>query len=331
VSVSLVTDDIGFVLGYVPCPKGVCVALRQTLDGGTSWATLPPPPFRTAPGYLGQVKLHFATALDGWAFGARLWATDNGARTWHEVDLGGPVLTMASGAGQTYALVERCRPGPSCNGAVELYRTRAGTTAWSRVRGAPAGTDLAQGPFSLVAVGRTVFLAYPSQALFVSPDGLHFSRLPLPCRQQSAAGPGPFLPGGLAAASPSDVAVTCFGQPAMGYQPIEVFISHDGGHHFRILPSPAQVGLGAQVVMTSPTTLLLGTSNSAGVWVLLSASPFRSWSRRFYFNNAGNGLSDLAFVDPAHGALLLGLWDGLGEVYLTGDGGSSWRAVHLGP
>jgi hypothetical protein len=117
----------------------------------------------------------------------------------------------------------------------------------------------------------------------------------------------------------------------MGYQPIEVFVSADGGRRFRTVSSPAQIGLGAQVVMTSPTTKLLGTSNAAGAWVLRSVSPFGLWSRQFYVNNAGAGFSDLAFVDPADGALLLESWDGLGEVYLTHDDGSTWRAVDLGP
>ncbi len=151
-----------------------------------------------------------------------------------------------------------------------------------------------------------------------------------PCQQRNASGPGPFRLGDLSAASSTDVAVTCFGLPAMGYQPIEVFVSADGGRRFRTLSSPAQIGLGAQVVMTSPTTLLLGTSNAAGAWVLRSVSPFSQWSRQLYVNNAGAGFSDMAFVDPDDGALLVESRDGLGEVYLTRNGGSAWRAVDLG-
>ena len=68
-----------------------------------------------------QFELHFANALDGWAFGATLWATDNGARSWHPVNLGGPVVAMASGAGEAYAAVQACRPSSVvCNGTGEL-------------------------------------------------------------------------------------------------------------------------------------------------------------------------------------------------------------------
>ena len=89
------------MLGYLRCGNEVCFALRHTLDRGASWLALPPPPFNVgAPGDRGQFQLQFANALDGWAFGGTLWATEDGARTWHEVNLGGPVIAMASYGGR---------------------------------------------------------------------------------------------------------------------------------------------------------------------------------------------------------------------------------------
>ena len=88
-----------------------------------------------------------------------------------------------------------------------------GQTGGLKLPGAPAGLDVETGQVSLVAKGRTVFLAaaYPPE-LFVSTDGLHFSSLPVPC-SQSSTGPGPFRPGQLAASSPSDLVLTCLGHP----------------------------------------------------------------------------------------------------------------------
>jgi hypothetical protein len=181
-----VTADDGFVLGYVRCGKEVCFGLRRTLDRGASWLALPPPPFSVgAPDDRALFELHFANTLDGWAFGTTLWWTDDGARSWHQVDLGGPVLAVASGAGEAYAVVQPCRPlAVVCNGPGELHRSHVGTDRWAQVPAAPVGLDVETGPFSLVAEGRTVFLAAPYlPELFVSTDGLHFSSLPVPCSQ----------------------------------------------------------------------------------------------------------------------------------------------------
>ncbi|HTT88482.1 MAG TPA: hypothetical protein VMF65_02950 [Acidimicrobiales bacterium] len=341
-SVDFVTADDGFVLGYVRCGKEVCFALRRTLDRGASWLALPPPPFSVgAPDDRALLELHFANTLDGWAFGTTLWWTDDGARSWHQVDLGGPVLAVASGAGEAYAVVQPCRPlAVVCDGPGKLYRSLVGTDRWAQVPGAPVGLDVETGPFSLVAEGRTVFLAAPYlPELFVSTDGLHFSSLPVPC-SQSPTGLGPFRPGQLVASNPTDLVLTCFGQPGMGTLPTEVFISHDGGRSFSRLPTPSLLGQGAQVALAGPTTLLLGTSGPPGTWLERAVSPDRSWSTPLERHDDGAGLTDLAFVDPLHGAFVycpapfaldyFGPYGTPGgQVYLTDDGGSSWSAVHI--
>ena len=336
-SVDFVTADEGFVLGYDRCGKGICFVLRRTVDAGASWAKLPAPPFGVGPpNNRATFDLHFANAFDGWALGPALWATDDGARTWHHVDLAAPVVAIASGAGEAYAAVATC-PSSSvgCNGPIDLYRSSVGTGTWAEVQGAPGGLDYAPGHFSLVAEGRTVFLAaaYPRPELFVSADGAHFSRLPEPCNPDAGVG---FWPGQLTASSAFDLALTCIGVPSMAYQPVEVFISHDGGRSFRELPRPTRVGLGAEAAMASPTTLVLGTSGAAGAWLERSVYPSTSWSTPFQAGHECPGLSDLSFVDPLHGAFVycpasLALAQGApgGAVYLTSDGGASWSAVQV--
>ena len=342
-SADFVTADVGFVLGYVRCGKEICFALRRTLDRGASWLPLPAPPFNVgAPGDRAQFELHFANTLDGWAFGATLWATDDGARSWHAVNLGGPVIAMTSGTGEAYAAVQPCRPSSAtCNSTGQLWHSSVGTGWWGELPGAPAGLDVEGGQFSLVAKGRTVFLAaaYPHPELFVSTDGLHFSSLPIPCRQKAGTGPGSFRPGQLAASSPSDLVLTCLGPPTMGAQAMEVFVSHNGGHSFSLLPKP-EIGQGAEVAMAGPTTLLLGTDGPAGTWLERAVSPDSSWSTPFEAHDEGAGLTDLAFVDPLHGAFVycpapvafdyFGPYGAPGgTLYLTSDAGSSWSAAHI--
>ena len=124
----------------------------------------------------------------------------------------------------------------------------------------------------------------------------------------------------------------------MGAQAIEVFISHDGGLSFSLLPSP-QIGQGAEMAMAGPTMLVLGTG-PAGTWLERAVSPDTSWSTPFEAHDEGAGLADLAFVDPLHGAFVYCpapfAFDYFGPhgapggtVYLTSDAGSSWSAVHI--
>jgi hypothetical protein len=126
----------------------------------------------------------------------------------------------------------------------------------------------------------------------------------------------------------------------MGTQAIKLFISHNGGRGFRRLPNPAPTGLGAEVAMAGPTTLLLGTDNPAATWLERAVSPDTSWSTPFEAHDGGAGLADLAFVDPLHGAFVycpapfavdyFGPYGSPGgAVYLTDDGGSSWFPSHI--
>jgi hypothetical protein len=342
-SASFVSAAAGFVLGVVGCPLGTCLALRRTVDRGAVWTTLPPPPsplggFDTG---AGVSELHFADALDGWAFGGSLWATHDGAQHWHVVDLGGPVVAVASGAGVTDALVEGCVPSSSCTAPGHLYRSPVGQDSWAEVAGVSV-ERLDQVSFSLVAEGQAVFVldAYPSPEILRSSDGVHFVPLTAPCSPEINHS-YPFLPYDLAASDPSDVAVACLGGAAAGSEDKQVYISHDGGDTYKRLPDPPAGGDGAELAMPSPNTLLLGAA-SAATWVYRVAPPDTSWATPLFLDGGGIALSDLAFVDPSHGALvfgaatvalsILGLANppsGLGTLYLTDDSGAHWRLVHI--
>jgi hypothetical protein len=340
-SVSFVSADEGYVLGDVPCPTGACLALRKTTNRGVSWssATVPPAALGES-NYSGGAELQFANSLDGWAYGATLWATHDGAVQWNEVDLGGTVVAMASGRDEVYALVEPCGTASTCNAPGRLYRSPVDQDSWTEVRG--EFDEFAAGQFSLVVEGSSVFVlaAYPKAELLASSDGIHFVSLAVPC------GPQPdqtesTTPGALAASDPSHIAVLCLGDPGAGQQHKEVFISHDGGQRFERLPGPDGAELGGELSMPAPNTLLFGVSTAA-TSVSRMTAPDTRWVGSIGFRDGGAGLSDLAFVDPDHGAFIHGPASitrsllslphppsGLGEVYLTADGGSSWYPTHI--
>jgi photosystem II stability/assembly factor-like uncharacterized protein len=336
-SVSFVTADDAFVLGVVGCSSGACLAVRHTSDGGRTWSPVPAPPTALATtGTSGVLDLHFADALDGWAYGPVLWATHDGGVEWQSLDLGGGIVAMASGSGEVYALVEPCATD-DCAAPGHLYRSPAGRNSWSLVPGVSGTFDETSG--NLVIEGNTVFLLTggPTPQLLVASDGLNFSSLPIPCVQAIPGDVVPFLPGGLAASDPSDISVVCLGGIGAGNQLKQAFVSHDGGRTFLRLPDPPTGGDGAELAMPAPAVLLLGTASAATSLFRTTASN-EAWSISSTFAGGGVGLSGLAFVDPEHGAFIFGpasealtflrfpnAPSGLGQLYLTDDDGSTWH------
>jgi len=338
-SASFVSADDGYVLGVVQCPTGACLTLRRTTDRGASWTSVTAPATTLDVSGSGVSELHFADALDGWAFGPDLWVTHDGGRDWHGIDLGGPVVAMASGAGVVFALVEVCVPSSSCTAPGHLYRSPVGQDAWAQVAGVSGRFE--EG-VSLDAEGRAVFvlIAYPSQIL-ASSDGVHFAPFPVPCSPPTTDElGGPFFPASLAASDPSDVAVACLGGVGTGNQFKQAYLSHDGGRTYQRLPDPPTGGDGAELAMPTPSTLLLGASSGTNL-VYRLAPPDNEWSTSLEFWNDGHGMTNLAFVDPWHGAVIGGPAyialpfvnnpppAGLGTLYLTEDTGAHWQLVHV--
>jgi hypothetical protein len=336
-AVSFVTENQGFVLGLAPCPSGACTAVRHTVDRGQTWGPVAAPPVTIGLPYNGGVAgLHFADRLDGWAYGSTLWATHDGAASWHEVYLGGQIMTVASGAGVAYALVVVC--SASCTGgspAVALYRSPAADDDWTRVPGLALAGDA-----GLVVEGATVFVLDATQILS-SPNGVDFEPLPIPCVPDGDDS-GPFALTALAASEPSDVALACTGGAAAGSVGKELFISHDGGHTDQRVPDPPFGGDFTALAMPGPTTVLLSAASGASE-VYRTASPDTAWTTPLSFGDGGAGLNDLQFVDPSDGALIHGsaalallsagdtqVEAGLGSLYLTDDGGSTWFPVAIG-
>ena len=72
-------------------------------------------------------------------------ATHGGAKHWDEVNLGGPVVAMVSGAGEAYAAVSRCSPASPCAGPGQLYRSPIGGNSWAEAPGLPGQFDVEAG------------------------------------------------------------------------------------------------------------------------------------------------------------------------------------------
>jgi hypothetical protein len=89
-------------------------------------ADIPAQGLPKGPGIPGISQLQFADALDGFADGARLYDTHNGGSSWHQVSLGGYVMSLAVGGGDVYAVVYSRLTGSSGR----LMRSPVGKDAW---------------------------------------------------------------------------------------------------------------------------------------------------------------------------------------------------------
>jgi hypothetical protein len=331
-------------MGDVRCGKVVCLALRTTTNGGSTWARVTPPGPPSARNITTVTGLHFADVQDGWAFGRTLWATHNGAVGWTRVKIGGSVDALATGGGEAYALVDPCH-ALTCTTPDHLERSPIGEDAWTRVPGKTA--LFSHNAPDLVVEGTTVFVLTQASgsaaaSLASSVNGAPFGPLHIPCQAGPLAYGGGVLPvSSLAADGPNDVAVACVGDPGAGSALKQVFRSTDGGHAFTRLADPMTVGISATLALPSPTTVVLA-SGSAGSYLARLVAPGQTWALTLGLSDGGVGLSNLAFVDPAHGAVIdgqasltlkmLSLQSStvpFGRLYLTADGGTTWHVAQI--
>jgi hypothetical protein len=190
-SVTFVSLDLGWALGTVPCKSaGACLSLVKTPDGGRNWATQPLPAKLTATadrlvtngvpkgsagfvglpaslygaGYGYGLGARFATAEDGWIYGALptsassevpvLWSTHDGGASWRQLPVRptspySVIMDLEAARGTAYLMLTE----PGNVFAVNVESTPVGSDNWhvdSAPRlGLPAGGGQLQGAIVL--------------------------------------------------------------------------------------------------------------------------------------------------------------------------------------
>ena len=146
-SVTFVSDREAYLLGDAPCRRPPCTSVVRTLDGGRSWrgvpaprALLPADPEFLAPSSPDTVRdIRFATGQDGYAFGAGLWTTHDGARSWRRLTSLGAVVDLATDGRTVYAVASDCTvSGRPCLGT-RLLSSPVSTDAFRPVTGLASG------------------------------------------------------------------------------------------------------------------------------------------------------------------------------------------------
>jgi hypothetical protein len=168
---------LGFLGDTGACAPPDCLRLVQSRDGGKTFTSLPVPAEAAAAGTDGSTRagatdVRFGSASDGWLFGNGLWATHDGARTWHPVTLPGAVTRLAAAHGTVWALVS-----DDGGDSQQLWRSAVGSDSWTQVPDVTVG-----GPGDLALVGsRVVVLGVGPSKVWVSKDGSSFTGYTSPC------------------------------------------------------------------------------------------------------------------------------------------------------
>jgi hypothetical protein len=344
-SVTFVGTHIGAVIGQAGtpghCATAYCTSLAGTSDYGSNWYGVSAPVTGPPDGATGVGQIRFLNTSDGWAFGPQLWVTHDGGAHWSQEDTRGMRVTDLETAGdRAFALFATCTGGGAGYAAgcstFSLYTSGAGSDRWQPVPGPVSGLSPPKGAAgqaasaSLVLAGGTGYLLAPSGELLSGP--LTGSRWAV-ASQKPLCPPGSPSPDGqptgalLAAAAPAELVLVCTSatDTASDSQEKLVTESSDGGRTWSkagngptggVATSLATQDRGALIVLATDAGIYQsGTGGSS--WALRQAGPGGA--------AAGEGGFSYVGMTSLLDGVALPADPGLHEVFITTDGGGSWR------
>lgn len=352
-SVTFVGDGKGGVVGAVigqagtpgHCATPDCTSLAGTSSYGTSWYGVSAPVAPGPDGSTGVSQLRFANLSDGWAYGPALYQTSNGGSSWAQENTHGQrVLDVEAVAGRAFAVFGTCSgAGPDyaarCT-SYSLWTSVAGSTTWTAAGVPAAYQQMASAaspdaPLLVISGGTTGYLLTPSGAVLSGPaagGSWQLADIKAPCAPGiNAAGTtssasttgsasGQSSQAGAQLAAGPSLLLTC-DTPATG-----------GGSHVVLYTSSNGAAWPQGGSVTVAGTLTSLASASAGQAVLAttagieySASQGGTWrAARFAGSVPAGGFSYVGMTDATQGVAVPAN-AALGEVWVTSNGGKTWR------
>jgi photosystem II stability/assembly factor-like uncharacterized protein len=236
------------------CDGHACVVRAlSTSDGGDSWirrGVIPLPgtyAFRRSPPYdaiTGVLDLGDQRMV---AYGQGLWASSNGARTWHRTSVSGRVVGASLADGRLWAVEIACGLRSGCRLKADVVASDGHITSVVSLN-QPTASWVGH----LQRTDAAVFLPsggwHGDSWLMVShDDGRTWDRLHSP-----AAGCwGPGGDGNVVSAGRGGLVTICSDEPGVGNQDKATFRSTDGGRHWTRLGTPERYGYATQLLAAS--------------------------------------------------------------------------------
>jgi hypothetical protein len=331
-----VSDDHGWALVRTRCGSSACVGVRETINGGKTWTSLPTPDALDA-GALDNPNIacahracvssvRFATAKRGFLFGPDLFQTFDGGHSWT------PTATATVGSieasdGLAMRLTTTDRDcGGSC--AYRLDRLRPGASSWEPL---PSGPEYAF-PHLLLQGADAYDVNTPNPAgagesvlRYSSDAGTTWTPIDDPCAQ-----PRDGYRTMSASAAPGGVLVVLCAN--VGGTVAAIQISTDRGRTFGPRREVSGAPLNAEpVAAASAGTIAVGYSDGTSYGVLVTNDGGRSWRTTLTVATTPSGpdgfYRSLGWQDAHTGRVSFNT----DAIWTTRDGGRSWKPDRITP
>ncbi|MFN9504981.1 MAG: YCF48-related protein [Rubrivivax sp.] len=298
-----VSDAVGWAVGE----GGTIMATR---DGGKSWVA------QRSGSSLGLREVRFVDALVGWAAGSvgEVFKTVDGGTTWQRMTLG--VSEAPSALGAKDALVAWARVGS------RTLITRDGGATWSSL----AAPDVAMG--NAIVVSATAYWVPAQGDLWRRTDTTEWGKVSLPAMESAR------LTRQLNTVQVSGSSTVLVRAYEWGYLDDTYwnyvsrnvdFVSTDGGATWAVVKGPDGTSLDSLQLLRDGTMLSTNGLHSAPLG--RSTDRGRSWQ-----SSKGPVVTDNPWgaTVTGYGSRVLMWVSTAGSMFLSADGGASWRAVGAG-
>jgi hypothetical protein len=319
---------LGAVLGQggPSCGQAPCTLVAGTRSYGRRWTEIGAPPIGPPAGSYGVSQIRFADAANGWAFGPELYATHNGGARWTKVtSVGGRVIDLSTVSGHVFAVGASGCTGTGANYAAgctrfTLYEAATTGNGWQPVTGGPGqvtpgGLQLTPA-YGYLLVGGQLYSG-PLGGGWRPVEASPASPVTPPCLAAAGA-PGLIAPTPDSSPNGGTLYLVC--QAAAG-QRLTSFASGDGGRDWQAMGTQGlPAGATATSLAVSPTgPLVLATS--AGIYFSAHA---RTWRPATVDQQVTGGFGFVGMT-TANKGVAVPVNSGLHEVFITRDGGRTWR------
>ncbi len=345
-SVTFVGNGGGGVVGAVigqagtpgHCATAYCTSLAGTSTYGDSWYGVSAPLAPAPDGSTGVSQLRFASLSDGWAYGPALYETSDGGWPWHQERTGGQrVLDIEAAPAQSsngtvtqpargFAVFGTCSGSGADYAATctsfSLRTSVAGSRTWQAVS-VPAGyqqmTSLTSAaPLLVISGGTTGYLLTPSGAVLSGPTSGGIWHL---------AGQAPCAPGAPGGTSGAELAagqtlvLSCVSRPLLsGSYQVTTYTSATGAQWTQT-GTLTTAGAPSALAATNSGQAVLATVSG----IQYSADSGATWhAGTFAGKRPAGGFSYVGLTTATEG-VAVPADASLGEIWVTTDGGKTWR------